>query len=231
MLADRESARLAKRLIAETCSRQHIPAGQLTLHADRGSSMKSKLVAQLLADLSVTKTHSRPHVSNDNPYSESHFKTMKYRPDFPSRFGSREDAMSFCRGFFDWYNNAHHHSGLHFLTPAQVHRGEAGVILARRQATLDRAFAEHPERFPNGVPRVPTYPRRYGITHQSNPNAHLVQSLTCVPKHLFTLPLTPRKCLTLVDNFRRAQSQRSAHRSPGDACDMLAGWRQRLLRS
>lgn len=163
MLADRESAQLAKRLIAETCSRQNIPAGQLTLHADRGSSMKSKLVAQLLADLSVTKTHSRPHVSNDNPYSESHFKTMKYRPDFPSRFGSREDAMSFCRGFFDWYNNAHHHSGLRFLTPAQVHRGEADVILARRQATLDRAFAEHPERFPNGAPRVPSLPNAVWI--------------------------------------------------------------------
>jgi putative transposase len=169
MLADRESARLAKRLIAETCARQRISEGQLTLHADRGSSMKSKLVAQLLADLSVTKTHSRPHVSNDNPYSESHFKTMKYRPDFPSRFGSREDAMSFCRGFFDWYNNSHHHSGLHFLTPAQVHNGQADVILARRQATLDRAFAEHPERFPNGAPRVPSLPKAVWINPPKQP--------------------------------------------------------------
>lgn len=163
MLADRESAQLAKRLIAETCTRQSISENQLTLHADRGSSMKSKLVAQLLADLSVTKTHSRPHVSNDNPFSESHFKTMKYRPDFPSRFGSREDATSFCRGFFDWYNNAHHHSGLHFLTPAQVHQGQASAILARRQATLDRAYAEHPERFPNGAPRVPNLPKEVWI--------------------------------------------------------------------
>lgn len=163
MLADRESAQLAKRLIAETCARQSISKGQLTLHADRGSSMKSKLVAQLLADLSVTKTHSRPHVSNDNPFSESHFKTMKYRPEFPSRFGSHEDASLFCRGFFDWYNNMHHHSGLHFLTPAQVHQGQADATLARRQVTLDRAYAEHPERFPNGAPRVSSLPNEVWI--------------------------------------------------------------------
>lgn len=163
MLAERESAQLAKRLIAETCDKEHIPADQLTLHADRGSSMKSKLVAQLLADLSVTKTHSRPSVSNDNPYSESQFKTMKYRPDFPQRFGSQQDALAFCRRFFDWYNNEHHHSALRFLTPAQVHRGEAETILARRQTTLDAAHAAHPERFPNGAPRVPGLPREVWI--------------------------------------------------------------------
>jgi putative transposase len=163
MLAERESAQLAKRLIAETCDKENIRNNQLTLHADRGSAMKSKLVAQLLADLSVTKTHSRPHVSNDNPFSESQFKTMKYRPEFPSRFGSREDALSFCRPFFEWYNNEHHHSGLRFLTPQQVHRGQADIILARRQAALDAAYKKHPERFPNGAPRTLNIPEAVWI--------------------------------------------------------------------
>lgn len=163
MLADHESAQLAKRLIAETCDKQNIKPDHLTLHADRGAAMKSKLVAQLLADLSITKTHSRPHVSDDNPFSESHFKTMKYRPDFPERFGSGEDARHFCRTFFDWYNDAHHHSGLLFLTPAQVHYGAATAVLARRQATLDAAHSAHPERFPNGPPRVRELPSEVWI--------------------------------------------------------------------
>ena len=119
MVAHRESATLAKKLIRETCARQGIGRGQLTLHADRGTSMTSKPVAFLLADLGVTKTHSRPHVSNDNPFSEAQFKTLKYRPDFPDRFGAIQDARAFCRDFFPWYNTEHHHSGLGLLTPAR----------------------------------------------------------------------------------------------------------------
>jgi putative transposase len=145
---------LAKRLIAETCAKENIEPGQLTLHADCGAAMKSKTLAQLLADLSVTKTHSRPHVSDDNPFSESQFKTMKYRPEFPSRFGSLEDARDFCRAYFDWYNTRHHHSGLAFLTPAQVHHGLAEGALSHRQAVLARAYEAHPERFPKGLPNV-----------------------------------------------------------------------------
>lgn len=154
LLADCESAVLAKRLLEETCKKERVAPGQLTLHADRGPSMKSKTLAQLLADLSVTKTHSRPHVSNDNPFSESQFKTMKYRPEFPERFGSPEHARSFCRGYFDWYNTAHYHSGLGFLTPAQVHHGLADGALAHRQDVLARFYMARQERFPNGPPRV-----------------------------------------------------------------------------
>jgi putative transposase len=123
-----------------------------------------------LADLSITKTHSRPHVSDDNPFSESQFKTMKYRPDFPQRFGSQQDALAFCRPFFDWYNNQHHHSALCFLTPAQVHHGHASALLARRQATLDAAYSQHPERFPNGPPRVHQLPREVWINPPQNLN-------------------------------------------------------------
>jgi putative transposase len=163
MLADRESAELAKRLIEETCKKEQISPGQLDLHADNGPAMQSKLLAQLLCDLSVTKTHSRPHVSDDNPFSESQFKTMKYRPEFPDRFGSQEHGLSFCRFFFDWYNTRHHHSGLGFLTPAQVHHGLADGALAHRQLVLTRAHAAHPERFPHGPPSVSKPPREVWI--------------------------------------------------------------------
>ena len=154
MLAPRESAELAKRLIAETCDREDIEAGELTLHADRGSSMTSKPVAHLLADLGVTKTHSRPHVSNDNPFSESQFKTLKYRPGFPDRFGSLEDARSHCQDFFRWYNFEHHHSALGWLTPADVHHGRAAERLAQRRRVLEAAYARNPERFVHGEPTL-----------------------------------------------------------------------------
>jgi putative transposase len=133
MVAHRESAQLAKKLIAESVRKQSIERGQLTVHADRGSSMTSKPVALLLADLGVTKTHSRPSVSNDNPFSEAQFKTLKYRPEFPDRFGSIEDARAFCVGFFDWYNNRHYHSGLELLAPTTVHygRGRGGDRASR----------------------------------------------------------------------------------------------------
>jgi putative transposase len=163
MVAHRESATLAQQLIAETCLKQSIPKGQLTLHADRGSSMKSKVVAQLLADLGVTKTHSRPYVSDDNPFSESQFRTMKYRPEFPQRFGSIQDSRSFCRPFFEWYNHHHHHSGIGLHTPYSVHYGLAQGIQLARQQTLLAAHAAHPERFVNKTPAPPLLPETVWI--------------------------------------------------------------------
>ena len=147
MVAHRESAEMARKLIEDTCSKQQIEAGQLTIHADRGSSMTSKPVAFLLADLGVTKTHSRPHVSDDNPYSESQFRTMKYRPDFPDRFGSIQDSRAHSQLFFSWYNDEHRHSGIGLLTPAMVHYGQADDIFQKRQLVLDAAYLAHPERF------------------------------------------------------------------------------------
>jgi putative transposase len=155
MIAERESAALAEELIAQTCLRQGIQCGQLTIHADRGSAMTSKPVALLLADLGVTKTHSRPHVSNDNPYSEAQFKTLKYRPDYPARFGSQQDARAWANTFFAWYNCEHHHTGLALLTPAQVHFHRTQAVLQKRQAVLHAAYARTPERFVKGAP-VPT---------------------------------------------------------------------------
>jgi len=163
MLARRESASLAKRLITESCDKQGISEGQLVIHADRGSSMSSKTVAQLLGDLGVTKSHSRPHVSNDNPFSESQFKTLKYRPEFPDRFGSFEDALSFCRAFFLWYNTEHYHTGVALLTPETVHFGRAEEILRRRNRILQQAYASHPERFVRGLPSAPRLPEAVWI--------------------------------------------------------------------
>jgi putative transposase len=158
MVAPRETAELASRLIAETCAKQGIAAGDLTIHADRGTSMTSKPVALLMADLGVTKTHSRPHVSDDNPYSESQFKTMKYRPEFPERFGSIEDARAFCRKFFAWYNQEHRHSGIAMLTPQMLHYGMAVEIIEKRQTVLDQAYARNPERFTHNPPKHPPKP-------------------------------------------------------------------------
>ncbi len=152
MLADGERAALATRLIDETCAKQTVEPAQLTIHADRGASMASKPVAFLLADLGVTKTHSWPHTSNDNPFSESHLKTLKYRPDFPDRFTSKEYAHDFCRAFFSWYNLDHRHFGIAFLTPHVVHHGLAEEVLAARHATVKVAYHAQPERFPRGAP-------------------------------------------------------------------------------
>ena len=163
MLAHRESRTLARRLILETCEKEGIVPGQLTLHADRGTSMTSKPVAHLLADLGVTKTHSRPHVSNDNPFSESQFKTLKYQPGFPDRFLSYEHGHGHCAEFFPWYNHEHHHAGLAYLTPAAVHHGRVGEILAIRQAALDAAFMAHPERFVTRPPQTPRPPEAVWI--------------------------------------------------------------------
>jgi len=147
MIAPRETAALAEEFIAQTCRKQNIEPGQLTIHADRGSAMTSKPVAFLLADMGVTKTHSRPHVSNDNPYSEAQFKTLKYRPDFPGRFGSIQDARVFCQAFFTWYNHQHRHSGIAMMTPESVHCGRTDQIVAVRQRTLTDAYNRNPERF------------------------------------------------------------------------------------
>jgi putative transposase len=181
MVAHRESATLAERFIHETCARQEIGRGQLTIHADRGSAMTSKPVAFLLADLGVTKTHSRPHVSNDNPFSEAQFKTLKYRPDFPAGFGSIQDARAHCHRFFTWYNTEHHHSSLGLLTPADVHQGLAEERAAARAAVLARAYAAHPERFPSGPPHPPARPVEVWINApQTRPTTEELRILTLV---------------------------------------------------
>jgi putative transposase len=170
MVAGRESAALASRLIQETCATQNIVSGQLTIHADRGSSMKSKPVAFLLADLGVTKTHSRPHTSDDNPYSEAQFKTLKYRPDFPDRFGCIEDSRSFCRPFFNWYNKEHRHTSIGLLTPEAVHYGLAGDIRQARSEVLRNAYTLHPERFVKMIPTPPELPDAAWINKPKNNN-------------------------------------------------------------
>ena len=182
MVAPHESAVLAERLIAATCAKQGIAPGQLTLHADRGSSMRSKPVALLLADLGVVKTHSRPHVSNDNPYSEAQFKTLKYCPAFPDRFGALEDARAFGQGFFAWYNQEHHHSGLGYLTPTMVHHGHAAPVRAQRQHVLTAAYAAHPERFVKGRPHPADLPTAVWINPPvKNPTAQDVGTTIVTP--------------------------------------------------
>jgi len=163
MVAHRESDELAKRLIEETCHKQMISENELTLHSDRGSSMKSKLVAQLLDDLKVTKTHSRPRVSNDNPYSESQFRTLKYCPQFPERFGSIEEARSFCREFFQYYNQTHYHSGINHLTPHSVHYHYSDQVVENRNEVLQSAFKKHPERFRGRIPKAKDCPEAVWI--------------------------------------------------------------------
>jgi putative transposase len=174
MVALREGAGLARTLIEETFEKQLIPAGQLTIHADRGPSMRSKPVAFLLADLSITKTHSRPYTSNDNPYSESQFRTMKYRPEFPDRFGSLQDARAFCHTFFVWYNDQHRHSGIGMMTPAMVHYDLASGVRENRQLVLDGAYAAHPDRFVRKPPVPLPLPKEVWINkpQSSDANTH-----------------------------------------------------------
>jgi putative transposase len=167
MVATCESAVLAHKLIAATCAKQHISPGQLAIHADRGSSMTSKPVAFLLADLGITQSHSRPHVSNDNPYSESQFKTLKYRPDFPARFASIEAARAHCQVFFPWYNDVHRHSALGLHTAADIHYGRAQAVQAARADVLTAAFAAHPERFVRQPPQPPKPPAASWINRPS----------------------------------------------------------------
>ena len=171
MIAPAESAALAEKLIQETCKRQRIEKGQLTIHADRGSSMRSKPVALLLSYLGITKTHSRPYTSDDNPFSESQFKTLKYRPDFPDRFGCIEDSRRFAQDFFAWYNTEHHHSGIGLLTPETVHYGLADQTQKARGTILSAAYAAHPERFVKKRPVPPSVPTAVWI---NKPKEHPV---------------------------------------------------------
>jgi putative transposase len=169
LLADRECEELARRLLEQSYRKQGVQPGQLTIHADRGAPMKSKSVKQLLSDLDVRPSHSRPRVSNDNPFSEAGFKTMKYSPDFPARFGSIEEAQAFCREYFVWYNQEHYHTGIALLTPAQVHYGEAEAVLAKRQATLDAAFDQAPQQFGHRRPQVTRLPETVWINRPAQP--------------------------------------------------------------
>jgi transposase InsO family protein len=173
MIAHREQDALAKRLIEDSCDKQDIKPHQLIIHADRGSSMRSKMVAHLLADLGVTKTHSRPHVSNDNPYSEAQFKTLKYCPEFPDRFGSIQDARLFCQNFFNWYNKEHHHSGLALMTPEQVHYGMAKRIYRNRETVLLAAYEKNPIRFKGQIPVPHKLPEAAWI---NKPSTHELES-------------------------------------------------------
>jgi len=179
MLAARESAELAEQLIADTIARHNIAPGTLTLHADRGTSMRSKPVAALLVDLDVARSHSRPHVSDDNPYSEAQFKTLKYRPDFPERFGSIEDARAHCRKFFHWYNTVHRHSGIAFMTPEAVHYGRATALNQQRAVTLEAAFAANPNRFKHVAPSPPQLPSAAWINPPKKEPASTIATPGC----------------------------------------------------
>jgi putative transposase len=170
LLAEQELSALAQELVAAAYAKQNIKPGQLTIHADRGAPMMAKSMAMLMSDLGINESHSRPHVSDDNPYSEAHFHTVKYRPDYPDRFGCLSHARSWSEGFFPWYNNEHHHSALHLLTPADVHYGRAAEKLAQRQAVLQRAYAAHPERFVNGPPTVAQLPAAVWINRPLTPD-------------------------------------------------------------
>ena len=187
MVAAHESARLAERLIAATCQKQGIAPHQLTIHADRGAPMRSKLVAELFADLDIAASHSRPRVSNDNPFSEAQFRTFKYRPAFPDRFGSIPDARAICHALFTWYNDAHHHSGLRYLTPADVHYGRAATVLDVRHRTRLAAYAAHPERFVQGSPRRDPLPAAVWINPPASSTAQAAPGTTIVtpadPQH------------------------------------------------
>ena len=203
LIAEVESAELAEQLIAETCAKQGVQRDQLTIHADNGSPMIAKTVAILLADLGVAKSHSRPHVSNDNPYSEAQFKTLKYRPDYPDRFGSVADARRWGRGFFAWYNDQHHHSGLGLLTPATVHTGRAETVRHKRQAVLQQAYQTHPERFVRGQPQPTKLPEAVWINPPPSPadlSAPAPQTATAkVPAALGADQLAPATALRYTD--------------------------------
>ncbi len=174
MVADRENSALAGRLIEETCHKQGVKPQVLTLHSDRGAPMTSKCTAQLLADLGVTRSLSRPQVSDDNPFSEAQFKTLKYHPGFPGRFPSIDQAIAFCRSFFPWYNTEHRHGGISMLTPDDVHHGRAQTVLAGRQRTLEAAWVAHPERFVRGMPKVDPLPEAVWINPPDKPTTENV---------------------------------------------------------
>lgn len=177
MVADRESAGLAQQLISETCRKQGIYPGKLTIHADRGSSMKSKAVAHLLADLGVTKTHSRPYTSDDNPFSEAQFKTLKYCPEFPKNFGCIQDSQVFCRAFFKWYNHEHRHSGINRLTPSTLHHGVAQKVLDNRNRVLAKAYEKNANRFKHKKPNAGEVPKAVWINPPTFASSELEQKI------------------------------------------------------
>ena len=187
MVARHETAHLADRLIAATCLKQGITPQQLTIHADRGAPMRSTLVALLFSDLGIDASHSRPRVSNDNPFSDAQFRTLQYRPEFPDRFGSLAHARAISRERFAWYHDAHHHSGLSYLTPAAVHYGRAATVLAVRHRTRLAAYAAHPERFVQGPPRPETLPTAVWINRPPKPTRQDAPGATIVtpddPQH------------------------------------------------
>lgn len=168
LLAHEENGELAKQLITETCERQEVDPGTLTLHADRGPVPRGKTVKQLLVDLDVTRSFSRPRISNDNPFSEAEFRTLKYGPEYPNRFSGFDHAREFCKRFFPWYNNEHRHSGIAYFAPADVHYGRTADLLAMRQAVMDDAYACNPNRFSGGAPRVPAPPKAVWINPPEN---------------------------------------------------------------
>ncbi len=168
MVAARETADLAIRLIRGACRKQGVQPGQLTLHQDRGAPMTAKTFSQLLVELDILASYSRPRVSDDNPYSESHFKTLKYAPAYPERFSKPEDARNYCRTFFPWYNTQHRHSGLGLLTPEDVHYGKTQHLQESRRKVLDEAYRSHPHRFVNGPPRPPKIPTEVWINEPAN---------------------------------------------------------------
>ncbi len=200
MVAERESEELACRLVEASCAKQQITPGHLTLHADRGSPMIAKTMGELLIELGVTKSHSRPRVSNDNPFSEAQFKTVKYRPDMPDRFGSVQDARAHCRPLFHWYNDEHYHSALGMLTPATVHYGQVEAVRAKRQDVLSAAHAAHPERFVKGCPSVPVPPREVWI----NPPALELSAaeLACISSEAAD-PLAPAETSVVIQFGQR----------------------------
>ena len=198
LLAERESAALAKRLVDETVAKHNVAPGELTLHADRGAAMRSKLLSQLLGSLDVGKSFNRPHVSNDNPFSESHFKTLKYHPSFPSKFGGLDDGLAFCRTFFPWYNEHHHHSGIEFLTPATVHSGRGDEVLRARHETMMVKYRAHPERFVHGPPRLAELAREVYINPpkavtapDAAPPAHAMPAAPHAPPPAHATPAAP----------------------------------------
>jgi putative transposase len=204
MVAARESAELAKQLLLESCLKQSISMDQLTIHSDRGPAMTSKPVALLLADLGVTRSLSRPHVSNDNPFSESQFKTLKYCPEFPERFGSLQHARSFSESFFSWYNQEHRHSGIAMLTPEMVHYGRAEEVLTARRLVLEEAYRKHPERFVHQPPA----PQRLPTAVWINPPAQVMQNSPCGPSAEKTSRVFDPQaiCLTVPDALDWARS-------------------------
>jgi len=162
-ITEYESGEQARALIGTACAREGIERNQLMVHSDRGRAMRSKCLANLYGELGVGSSFNRPHVSNDNPYSESHFKTLKYRPDYPARFGSIEDAQTHMQTFFEWYNTEHRHSGIAMMTPSEVHTGKAEEVRKKRQTVLDAAYAAHPERFVKGAPQARGVPEEVWI--------------------------------------------------------------------